>query len=131
MKRNNKVYSALVGWWLLFEQCIYYHDWTMKQSFLRDDLPLVKQSIRCIHGDLKKLVKRDGNGIKNIPKMHEFFHVTRNIVWYGPPLCYFTQPAESNLKVHKHIIQNTQRQIASFCHNNIFQKKSARIKRHN
>ena len=116
MKRNNKVYSALAGWRSLFEQCIYYHDWTMKQSFLREDLPLVKQSIRRIHGDLKKLVKRDGKGIKNIPKMHEFFHVTRNIVWHGPPICYDTRPAESNLKVHKHMAQNTQRQIASFCH---------------
>ena len=116
MKSSNNFYSLLKSWRNLFEQCLYYHDWTMKPNFSKDDLKVAQHSIKKLHRSLKKHLNRDGKGIKSIPKIHEFFHVTRNILWHGPPIGYDTRPTESNLKVHKRMAQNTQRQISSFSH---------------
>jgi hypothetical protein len=116
MKTTKPIYSLLKGWRNLFEQCLYYHDWAMKPNFSREELTLVQHPIKKLHRCLKKHLKRDGKGIKSIPKIHEFFHVTRNILWHGPQIGYDTRPTESNLKVHKRMAQNTQRQLSSFSH---------------
>ena len=88
----------------------------MKRSFRRNTLKHKDKSIRKLHALLKELVLRKELGIKYVPKFHEFFHITRNILWHGPCIAYDTRPQESSLRLHKALSQNTQRQLSSFCY---------------
>ena len=114
LQKNSPMSVALKQWLRLFELCLYYHDWMMKRSYKRCTLQQIDNKIRTLHGMFRKLVKRKGLGIDHIPKFHEFFHVTRNILWHGPSMAYDTRPSESNLRVHKGVAQNTQRHISTF-----------------
>ena len=116
LQRTSPMSIALKQWLRLFELSLYYHDWMMKRSYKKSTLPQIDNKIRNLHGMFRKLVKRKGLGVDHIPKFHEFFHVTRNILWHGPSMEYDTSPSESNLRVHKGVAQNTQRQISTFCY---------------
>ena len=114
--KEKETTQMLKKWLCLFETCLYYHDWIMKRSFRRNTLKDKNKSIRTLHALLKELVLRKELGIKYVPKFHEFFHVTRNILWHGPCISYDTRPQESSLRLHKGLSQNTQRQLSSFCY---------------
>ena len=116
IKKRNKVDQEQMDKWLkLFEMCLYYHDWVLQTSFKRKTLHHKKERIHELHDLLKDLIQRKHLGIRNVPKFHEFYHIIRNIQWHGPAISYDTRPAESNLKVHKNMGQNTQRHVNSFC----------------
>ena len=120
-----ETHQNIQSWLKLFEKCLYYHDWAMQTSFSRANLLQIQSSIKDFHLHIKKLLAREGKGIAYIPKIHELLHVVRNILWHGPAIGYDTRPAESNLRIHKRIAQNTQRQISCFNHqtaNRLFEK---------
>ena len=103
-------------WRNLFEKCLYYHDWMLQTSFKRSALHLKRHTIKALHSLIIEVSKRkDNKGYEKVPKLHEFFHVIRNIQWHGPGIGYDTRPAESNLKIHKDLSQHTQKHSISFC----------------
>ena len=110
----DEIKQMIKKWLRLFETCLYYHDWIMKRSFRRNTLKDKDISIRKLHALLKELVLRKELGIKYVPKFHEFFHLTRNILWYGPCIDYDMRPQESSLRLHKGLSHKTQRQLSSF-----------------
>ena len=102
-------------WRDLFESCLYYHDWMLQTSFKRSVLAQKHLAIKKLHALIVKTSQRQDKGYENVPKLHEFFHVVRNIKWHGPGIGYDTRPAESNLKIHKDLSQHTQKHSISFC----------------
>ena len=113
---NNDMKMKLVEWRKLFETCCYYHDWLCGKSFSRKELSAKHKRIILFHQLLKKLIKRDGEGIKNIPKFHEFFHIVQNIERHGPPSGYSTLPTESIHHTVKEAAKHTSRHVHSFSH---------------
>ena len=87
----------------------------MQTSFKRNTLHCKEEHVKELHELLKDLIQRKQLRIKNAPKFHEFFNITRSIQWYGPAISYEARPAESNLKIHKNLGQNTQCHANSFC----------------
>ena len=104
---------TLMNWRTLFETSLFYHDWLMSKSFERSSLPAKHSKIINLYKLFQKLVIRDGAGISTIPKFHEFFHITRNIIWHGPLIGYDTKPTESNLRTSKALALNTRQQASS------------------
>ena len=113
-KAPQEMETSINDWKKLFESCLYYHDWVMQKSFDKITFPRIKKAIKELHRSIKALLQRNTKGIKHIPKIHEFFHVTRNILWHGPMIGYDTRAPESNLRIHKRLSQNTQRQLSTF-----------------
>ena len=108
MKRN------LIDWRKLFETSCYYHDYLCGERFCKDELGQQQIRIGQFHKLFQKMVQRNGEGIENIPKFHEFFHITRNIKWHGPPTGYSTLTTESIHKSVKAAANNTAKHVASF-----------------
>lgn len=104
---------TLMNWRTLFETSLFYHDWLMSKSFERSSLHTQHSKIINLYKLFQKLVIRDGAGISTIPKFHEFFHITRNIIWHGPSIGYDTKPTESNLRTSKALALNTRQQVSS------------------
>ena len=113
MKRMERL-NEVILWKKLFETMCFYHDWMMKKKFSRIELKGKHKRITNFYELFQKLVKRDGKGIQNIPKFHEFFHITRNIEWHGPPTGYSTLITESNHRPVKSVSRHTQKHIESF-----------------
>jgi len=59
-------------------------------------------------------VQRGGDGIRNIPKFHEFFHVIRNIERHGPPAGYSTLTTEGTHIDVKEAAKHTARHVDTF-----------------
>ena len=121
--------SIFLQWRKLFERCCYYHDWLMKKSFVRSSLKVKHARIIELYKQFQTLIKRKEKGfekgINNIPKFHEFFHITRNIKNHGPPIGYATLCTESNHQPVKAASKNTQQQVHTFTSqtgNRIFEK---------
>lgn len=114
MKQEMKI--KLNEWRKLFEMCCYYHDWVCGTSFVKKELEYKHKKIQLFHTLLKKLVKRNGEGIKNIPKFHEFLHVVRNIKRHGPPTGYSTITTEGIHHSVKEAAKLTSHHIETFAH---------------
>ena len=113
LSMDARMKRLLTNWRTLFETSLFYHDWLMSKSFERSSLPAKHSKIINLYKLFQKLVIRDGAGISTIPKFHEFFHITRNIIWHGPSIGYDTKPTESNLRTSKALALNTRQQASS------------------
>ena len=106
--------DKLLEWRRLFETCCYYNDWLCGASFPRTDLEGKHKRIIGFHQTFKKLIKRQGHGINNIPKFHEFFHIVRNIKRHGPPTGYSTITTEGIHHSVKEAAKHTSHHVESF-----------------
>ena len=106
-KRCDK--KILVEWRTLFEKMLYYNDWVMQEKFSVQDVQEKQLKIIDLFKRFKKMVKRNEGCQLKIPKLHEFLHTSRDILWHGPARGFDTCPAESNHRPVKRISQNTQR----------------------
>ena len=112
MKEDLK--KTLLDWKRLFETCCYYHDWVTGKTFYRNQFIQRQKKIIHFHKLFQKLVQRGGDGIRNIPKFHEFFHVIRNIERHGPPAGYSTLTTEGTHIDVKEAAKHTARHVDTF-----------------
>ena len=112
MKEDMK--KRLLEWKKLFETCCYYHDWVSGQIFYRNQFVHKQKRIIQFHKLFQKLIQRGGDGIQNIPKFHEFFHVIRNIERHGPPSGYSTLTTEGTHIDVKEAAKHTARHVDTF-----------------
>ena len=108
------IYNKYKEWRKLFEKCLYYHDWLMQPSFKKSDLAAMNGSISQLHQLFRKLIRRQGNGIRGIPKFHEMFHVIRDIHRFGPAVMFDSCITEGHHHYQKLHAQRTQRRISEF-----------------
>jgi len=101
--------KVLVDWRTLFEKMLYYNDWVMQETFNTQDVKEKQLKIIDLFKSFKKMVKRSEGSQLKLPKLHEFLHTSRDILWHGPARGFGTCPAESNHRPVKRMAQNTQR----------------------
>ena len=101
-------------WRDVFEDMLYYHDWLMQKTFKISNLDRVQQKINGLNRTLQKLIKRSEKGVQNIPKFHEFFHITRDIKRFGPPRGFDSCANEGFLGEDKNFSHHTQQRIDTF-----------------
>ena len=106
--------SLYKEWRELFEDMLYYHDWLMQKEFRRSTLTQYQKKINNLNKRMQKLIYRKGIGIKLVPKFHEFCHITRDILRFGPPLGTSTEANEGFLGKDKDEAIHTQRWTHNF-----------------
>lgn len=100
--------NKLKEWRKLFEKFLYYHDWLMQPSFKKSELITMESSVKNLHVLCRRLIKRNGNGIRGVPKFHEMFHVIRDIHRFGPAVMFDSCITEGHHHYQKLHAQRTQ-----------------------